>query len=141
MDTITLVLIMPLVLVVEAALLGYVWTHPRGSEAGEQAGRVLRAVYRRPWGIGVLILAWLLVTAVAFVYEFILALIILYGLLFTGGRIAGWLALVLIGVMFVATPAVCGWLLVRLGRNYRTPPGPRQTTLVGIDHRGALPTP
>ncbi len=141
MDMITLILIMPLVLVVEAALLGYVWAHSKGSEAGEQAGRVLRAVYQRPWGIGILILAWLLVTAVAFVYEFILALIILYGLLFTGGRIAGWLALVLIGVMFVATPAVCGWLLVRLGRSYRTPPGPRQPTLVGIDHRGALPTP
>lgn len=139
MDTVTLVLIMPLVLVVEAAVLGYVWTHPRG--AGEQAGRVLRAVYRKPWGIGVLIIAWLLVTAVAFVYEFILALIILYGLLFTGGRIAGWVALVLIATMFVATPAMSGWLLVRLGRNYRTPPGPRQPALVGMDHSRALPTP
>ncbi len=141
MDTVTLILIMPLVLVVEAAVLGYVWAHPRGSGAGEQVGQVLRTVYRKPWGIGLLIVAWLLVTAVAFVYEFILALIILYGLLFTGGRIAGWVALLLIGAMFVATPGACGWLLVRLGRNYRTPPGPRQPTLVGVDHRRALPTP
>ncbi len=139
MDTVTLILIMPLVLVVEAAVLGYVWTHPRGSGAGEQVGQVLRTVYQRPWGVGILIVAWLLLTAVAFVYEFILALIVLYGLLFTGGRIAGWVALVLIAAMFAATPVVCGWLLVRLGRNYRMP-GPRQPTLVGVDNRRALPT-
>lgn len=139
MDTITLILIMPLVLVVEAAVLAYVWTHPRGSGAGEQVGQVLRTVYQKPWGIGILIVAWLLLTAVFFIYEFILSLMILYGLLFTGGRIAGWLALVLITAMFVATPGLCGWLLVRLGRNYRTP-GPRQPTLVGADHRRALPT-
>lgn len=141
MDTVTLVLIVPLVLVVEAAVLGYVWTHPRGSGAGEQVGGALRAVYSSRWGIGLLVVAWLVVTAIAFVYEAILALIILYGLLFTGGRIAGWMALVLIGAMFVATPGICGWLLVRLGRNYRTPRGPRQPTLVGVDHRRALPTP
>jgi hypothetical protein len=64
------------------------------------------------------VIAWLAITAVAFVYEFFVALIILYGLLFTGGRIAGWIALVLIAAMFVSTPAICGWLLVRLGRNY-----------------------
>jgi hypothetical protein len=141
MDTVTLVLIMPFVLVVEAAIVGYAWAHPKGSGTGEQVGRVLRALYRNPFGIAVLIAAWLLITAVAFVYEFIVALIILYGLLFTGGRIAGWVALLLIGAMFVSTPAICGWLLVRLGRNYRTPPGPRQPTLVGVEHRQAMPSP
>jgi hypothetical protein len=35
MDIVTLILIMPLILVVEAAVLGYVWTHPRGPVAGK----------------------------------------------------------------------------------------------------------
>jgi hypothetical protein len=139
MDIVTLVLIMPLVVVVEAAVLGYVWTHPRGTGAGDQAGRFLKNLYRRPWGLGLLVVAWLLITAVAFVYEFILALIIMYGLLFTGGRVAGWVALFLIGAMFVATPGICGWLLLRLGRNFRAPPGPRQTALVGAERPRAIP--
>ena len=141
MDTVTMILIMPFVLVVEAAIIGYVWTHPRGSGADEKASRALRTLYRSPFGVAVLIAAWIVITAVAFVYEFIVALIILYGLLFTGGRIAGWVALMLIGAMFVSTPGICGWLLVRLGRNYRTPPGPRQPTLVGVEHRQAMPSP
>jgi hypothetical protein len=140
MDIVTLILIMPLILVVEAAVLGYVWTHPRGPGSGQAVSGVLKTLYRNPFGMGLLVIAWLAITAVAYVYEFFVALIILYGLLFTGGRIAGWIALVLIAAMFVSTPAICGWLLVRLGRNYRAPPGPRQPALVGIEHGRAMPS-
>jgi hypothetical protein len=141
MDIITLILLMPFVLVVEGAVLGYAWTHPRGSLRTEQASRVLRALYGTRWGLAVLVGAWLLMTAVAFVYEFFVAIIVLYGLLFTGGRIAGWLALILLGLMFVSTPGICGWLLVRVGRHYRSPGGPRRPALAGMERRGqALPS-
>ncbi len=141
MDIITLILIMPFVLVVEGAVLGYAWTHPKGPQSTDQANRVLRALYGSRWGLAVLVVAWLAITAVAFVYEFFVALIVLYGLLFAGGRIAGWLALILIGLMFVSTPGICGWLLVRVGRNYRSPGGPPRPALVGVERRGqAMPS-
>jgi len=141
MDIITVILVTPFVLVVEGAVLGYAWTHPRGSQSTEQANRVLGALYGSRWGLAVLVGAWLLMTAVAFVYEFFVTLIVLYGLLFVGGRVAGWLALILLGVMFVSTPGICGWLLVRVGRNHRSPGGPRRPALVGIERRGeALPS-
>ena len=138
MDIITLILLMPFVLVVEGAVLGYAWAHPRGPRRTEQASRVLKALYGTRWGLAALVGAWLLITAVAFVYEFFVAIIVLYGLLFTGGRIAGWLAVILIGLMFVSTPGICGWLLVRVGRNYRSPRGPRRPALVGIERRGEV---
>ncbi len=145
MNTLTLLLITPLVLVAEAAILSYVWVHPDGGNAsGQGINTVLRTLYRNPFGIAALVVAWLLLTAVAFIYEFFVALIVLYGLLFTGGHVAGWVGLVFFGALFVSTPGICGWLVLRFGRNFRSSgePGPRQPGRVGIERTGqAMPSP
>lgn len=139
MDALTLLLIAPLVLVGEAALVGYLWARPLSAHGPRLAG-AMRTLYGSPVGIGILVLAWLLLTAVAFVYEFFFGLIVLYGLIFTGGRLAGWLGILLMGAVFVSTPGLCGWLVLRAGRRFRVPrePGARPAALRGLER---LPSP
>ncbi len=118
----TLWFMLPLVLVVEAVLLAYTWRGEPGRVPLGGVERVLHSLARNPTGIAVIVVLWMLMTAVVWVYEFAVAFLALHLLLFSLGRIAAFVGLVAFAAIFLATPVICGRLVLHFSHRKSAAP-------------------
>jgi hypothetical protein len=114
----TMWFVWPLVLIAEGLVIAYAWRPGAARDAGVGGiQRTLKALYQNPTGIAVLVALWLVLTAIAWWYEFFVAFFAVHMVLFAAGRIVAGLAIVLFGALFLATPVLCGWAILHIARN------------------------
>ena len=116
MDTqeFTFWLVLPLIVFVEAVIIGYGWSHLKTVD-----GKLRTFLYGSRSGMIALALAWLVLTATAWWYEFFIALVSLHVLLFSVGRVAAGLGVVFFAALFVLTPFIWARIIVALGRQWK----------------------
>jgi len=124
MQLATLGLFLPFILVAEGFAVSYVWSRlnsPSAADPQQGDAKVLGFLYRNPIGMAILVGIWLLLTVTTIGYEFFIALVASYLLLFSLGRFVTVVGMALFAVLFISTPFVWGRLIVGLGPRYRRP--------------------
>ena len=103
---------LPILVLAEAAVVLELRSSETKSHYGAAARRALGSLARGRRGIPLVVALWLVLTAVAWGYEFIVAQVALYILLFSLGRVAALLGVVALVAIAAYTPVTI-WRLVR----------------------------
>ena len=119
-QTFAILFMLPIILVIEAEVVREFWGPGRGKPDFSGFRRSMGNLAEHRSGIPLLVMLWLVLTATAWVYEFVIAQVLLYIVLFTFGRVAAALGVVAALAFVVYTPVACGRLVLSLCRRSTT---------------------
>jgi len=105
---------LPVILLVEAVVTRQLWGGEAEHHYGSSARKAFGSLARRRPGIALIVAVWLVLTAALWVYEFVIAQVLLYVLLFSLGRFAAALGLLAFVAALAYTPVACWRLIWRL---------------------------
>lgn len=108
--------LLPFFLLAEAVAATFAW---RLSGRGLPRPAVVRAdkpLYARLLGMAASGGLWLLLTAVSLWCAFLVAFVVVHGLLFSLGLVAAWAGLVAAGAVLVCIPFAWGWVILSEAR-------------------------
>jgi len=96
--------VLPIVLLLEAALVRYSWRQGDSHFVPGEVERAMTSLAHNKPGVAVILALWLVLTFVAWAYEFVFGLVLLHLVLFSLGRAAAAVALVAFAATLALTP-------------------------------------
>ena len=105
---------LPVILLVEAVIARELWLGETKHHYSFAAREAVGALTRKRAGVALVVALWALLTLAAWAYEFIVAEVVLYLLLFSLGRLAALLGMLAFLGALVYTPVACWRLIWRL---------------------------
>ncbi len=120
--------VLPIILLIEAAVVRYSWRGEEGHSLPGGIEKVRASVAHDRSGIAIILVLWLVLTLVAWAYEFVFGLVALHLLLFSLGRVAAAVGLVTFVAVLALTPVACARLVLKL-RHHKAPASPEMPTL------------